>query len=238
MMSINNIIEKLTDNNCKLIKIILLILIIILLVSIYKLRKFYQKKNNIFLTTDNYKEFKILEDKWNIIKNEIPDFDISNNMISRAQEVWLGDSMDKFAEKFNSKAEWFKAWSNSDSWYNFPLIYKNKLVGNAEEICPQTCNILKSFNNIRIAGYSLLIPNGDIQVHNDTTGPNYNSMALNMPLTGKKSSLYVRPHEHTKFYKYTHTNGKAVIFNAEQEHFADNKDNSYRVILYLDFGIN
>ncbi len=239
MDNINNIIiNKLSENNCKVIKILLVISIIILLILLYNLRKHYQKKNNIFLTTDNYKQFKILEENWSIIRDEIPEFDINQIKISREQGVWMGDTMDKFAEKFNNKLEWFKAWSNTDSWYNFPLMYKNKIPGNAEELCPNTCKILKSFNNIRIAGFSLLVPNGDIQSHTDTTGPNFNSMALNMPLVGKKSSLYVRPHDHKNFYKYTHTNGKAVIFNAEQEHFADNKDNSYRIILYLDFGTN
>ena len=233
----NNIINKLTTNNCKLIKLILviliIILIIILLVALYKLRIYCHKKNNIFLTTDKYTKFKILEDNWNTIKDEIPDFDI--NKISIIRDVWYGDSMDKFVNNLNDNVYWFRAQTHIDTWFNFPIMYKNKFVGNVEEICPKTCNLLKSFNNIRIAGFSLLLPNGNIDIHTDETGPTYNSMALNMPLIGKKSSLYIKPNNQDKFVKYTHINGKAVIFNSEQEHYADNKHNSYRVILYIDF---
>lgn len=238
MRLLKNIIYKITENNFKLLKIIIAILIIILLISVYKLDKFYKNKDNIFLKTDKYTQFKILEDNCNIIKNEIPDFDINKDMLSRKQDVWLGDKMDDFAEKINKNVDWFKAWSNTDSWYNYPLIYKNKFVGDVESKCPNTCNILKSFNNIRIAGFSLLTPNGDIQPHNDSTGPTYNSMALNMLLTGTKSSLYVKPYDHINYYQHNHKIGEAIIFNAEQYHFADNKDDSYRVILYIDFDIN
>jgi aspartyl/asparaginyl beta-hydroxylase (cupin superfamily) len=31
--------------------------------------------------------------------------------------------------------------------------------------------------------------------------------------------------------------GKAVIFNSELEHYADNKSNSNRIILYIDFQV-
>lgn len=244
MSNTYNIIDNLTKNNYKLIKIILVILIII--VGIYKLRNYHKKnnisltkdkykENNIFLTTDKYKQFKILEYNWNIIKDEIPDFDINKDMLYRPRETAYGESLDIFIENFKDKAEWTQAWTKNAVWYHFPIIYKNKCVGNVEEICPDTCNLLKSFNNIRVSGFALLLPNGKVDIHHDEVGPTFNSMALNMLLTGKKSSLYIKPNNHDKFLKYTHTNGKAVIFNSEQEHYADNQDNSHRVILYIDF---
>ena len=205
---------------------------------IFRILNYLKTKNKLFLTTKLYPQFKILEDNWEKIRDEIPFFDINKISIERSKDTWIGEKMDKFAEKFKDKVEWFKAWTDSESWYNYPIIYNNNFVANVEEICPNTCNLLKLFNNIRIAGFSLLTPNGDIQIHNDATGPNYNSMAFNMLLYGKKSSLYVKLENQTKFYKYNHKDGKAVIFNSEQYHFADNKDNSHRIILYIDFFTN
>jgi beta-hydroxylase len=222
----------------KIIFLLIIIIIFIILFLACRIIFFFKNKNKIFLTTKQYPQFKILEDNWKIIRKEIPLFNINKISIERSQDTWLGEKMDKFVEKFKNKVEWFKAWADNDSWYNFPIIYNNKFVANVEEICPKTCNLLKIFKNIRIAGFSLLVPNGDIQIHNDTTGPNYNSMAFNMLLTGKNSSLYVKPENSKKFYKYNHKNGRAVIFNAEQYHFADNKYNSNRIILYIDFFTN
>ena len=61
-------------------------------------------------------------------------------------------------------------------------------------------------------------------------------MALNMCLTGDKSSLYIRNKDNI-YEKYIHTNGKLVIFNSEIEHYANNNGDINRVILYIDFAL-
>jgi beta-hydroxylase len=222
------------DNSKKFIVILFFIIFGLLVFFCIRINNYLKIKNKLFLTTKEYPQFKVLEDNWITIRDEIPDFDIKNITLERSQDIWLGNKMDEFAEKFKDEAYWFKAWADSETWYNFPIIYNNAFVGDVEKQCPMTCDILRQFNNIRIAGFSLLSPNGSIQIHSDKTGPTYNSMALNMLLNGEKSSLYVKP-ENKNFFKYSHKDGRAVIFNAEQEHFADNKNDKKRVILYIDF---
>lgn len=70
--------------------------------------------------------------------------------------------------------------------------------------------------------------------------PSYNSLALNLNLTGKNASLFVKPTHSANpnnFYEKKHSN-KAIIFNSEQEHYATNNDSENRVILYIDFDTN
>jgi hypothetical protein len=221
-----------------LLIIFLVIMFLVNVVLIYK--ENYCIKKNIFLTTSihEYQKFKILEHNWEIIRDEIPTFDKDKVIVERPDNIWTGEDMNKFMEIFKEKAVWTKALSNINTktyaWFNFPLVYENKLVGDVEKQCPETSKLLKNFN-IRIAGFSLILANSEIEKHTDNTGPNYNSMALNMNLIGKNTSLFIKPHNNSKFIEYKHKEGDAVIFNSEKLHYAINREDKYRVLLYIDF---
>jgi hypothetical protein len=120
-----------------------------------------------------------------------------------------------------------------EDWYNFPLIYHGKVIDKADKICPQTVKILKKMPYIQIAGFSLLLPNSKLEIHNDETGKKNNSMACNLLLTDNNANLYLFKSGHK--YKYKHKKGKTVIFDSNLKHYADNKDSKNRVILYIDF---
>jgi aspartyl/asparaginyl beta-hydroxylase (cupin superfamily) len=60
-------------------------------------------------------------------------------------------------------------------------------------------------------------------------------MALNLKLIGDICNLYIK--QNNEFIGHNHMTGKAVIFNSELEHYADNKSNSNRIILYIDFQV-
>ena len=96
-------------------------------------------------------------------------------------------------------------------------------------------SMLKQIGNINIAGFSLLLPNSALLPHCDNVGPTYNTMGVNMFLIGKNSSLYVKINN--KFEQYKHEKGKLVIFNSENEHYADNNGDHNRIILYINIGI-
>jgi len=115
-------------------------------------------------------------------------------------------------------------------------MYRNNVIGKAGTICPNTIKLLKSLKNINIAGYSLLIPNSKIEFHTDDTGPSFNSMAFNMKLSGGKSDLKIK--DKNNIYINLHKNGKAIIFNSELQHSAENYSDSNRIILYVDFLTN
>jgi hypothetical protein len=100
----------------------------------------------------------------------------------------------------------------NDVWFNFPLMYRNNVIGKAETICPNTIKLLKSLKNINIAGYSLLIPNSKIEFHTDDTGPTFNSMAFNMKLSGGKSDLKIKDKNNIYITPFSLKNGTLKIY--------------------------
>jgi len=203
-----------------------------------------------FLSTDNpeFKYLKCLEENYMKIKDEIPIFNKSTVSIKRQQGAWYDtDSGTNLLKTLETNKNWVAGWDETNIWYNFPLIANNNVLGEAEKICPFTINLLKEIGrnhtdskqiqnesgNINIAGFSLILPNSQLPIHTDNTGPNFNSMALNMKLVGGICNLYVK--NNNKFISHRHITGKAVIFNSELEHYADNKGTSNRIILYVDF---
>jgi hypothetical protein len=197
----------------------------------------------IFYNTNHYRIVKILEEHWDIIASEIPFFDINNlsNYTERRLEKWINSPNFDFEEYIkNIKSKWYKGCEGIDinnTWYNFPLAYKDNILGEAEKICPKTISLLKKLKCKQIVGYSLLLPNSKIGKHNDITGKYYNSMAGNLLLTDNKKSnliIYNNKEKHT----YDHRQGKMVIFDSTQFHSAENNDPEVRVILYIDFKTN
>jgi aspartyl/asparaginyl beta-hydroxylase (cupin superfamily) len=219
-----------TESIC--ICIIVVILIIFWFIN-YCVSTYKERCDRYFYTIDKYPKMKRIQDNWITIRDEIPKFDINTVTIARQQDEWLNDKADKLYDKLKDNNNWIKSWNDNNTWFNYPLMYNNKIIGKAEETCPNTIKLLKSLNNIQVAGYSLLVPYGEINYHTDSTGPTYNSMAFNMKLTGKRCRLIIR--DKNKEYIHIHIVGKAVIFNSEHEHMADNNSDIDRVILYIDF---
>ena len=205
-----------------------------ILFVIYCYKKYKEKCDRYFLTTNEYPRMKILEDKYLIIKSEIPKFDINTITITRETSDWLNDRADKLFNKLKDNDNWIRSGYDNNVWFNYPLMYKKIPIGKAEKTCPNTINILRSLNNIQVAGYSLLIPKSKIDYHNDLTGPSYDSMAFNMLLTDDDDAD-LKMKINNKIYEYKHKEGKAVIFNSEEMHSAENYTNSNRIILYIDF---
>ena len=214
----------------------LIYIFIICIICIFIIIFLQNKKINTFQNSesnDRYNKFKILEDNYKMILDEIPPFDITKITIERKRNEWNNEEGAMFLDKMNNNIEWVGSWDPSKKWFNFPLMYYNKVIGSAETICPNTIKILKQIGDINIAGFSLLLPTASLIRHTDTTGPNYDSMALNYFLVGDKSNLYVKFNK--KYNTYTHERGKLVIFNSENEHYADNMGTENRIILYVDF---
>jgi len=199
---------------------------------------FYGNQKQIFISSQKYPQFTNIEKNWKIICKEIPKFDINQVKIKRNKDVWNNDKMNQFSKILANDPQWFKSWDDTNVWYSYPLMYHGKVVGKVKDICPNTCKLLEDLSNVRIAGFSLLTPYGILEKHQDDTGPNFKSLALNMNLTGDKCSLLIKPNNKNEYYEYFHQKGKAVIFNAEQWHYAKNYDNKNRIILYIDFWTN
>ena len=191
-----------------------------------------KEKEKLFYTTNDCPEMKIIEDNWQTIAKEIPFFDIENieKMKKRSRLAWNNNEGEKLAK--NMKSEWIKGWQTDSKWFNFPLMYHGKVIDKSDIICSKTIEILKKIPSIQIVGYSILLPKSKLDVHTDEAGKKNNSMAYNLLLTENCANLYV------KNEKYKHKLGKGVIFDSNNEHYADNEDNKIRVILYVEFCIS
>jgi len=228
-----------------------LIIVIVICMTIFPYKQIVNKEenkeenksnndNNIFIENDiifkssnDYPKLKLLENNWEIIKNEIPELDKNKVTISRSQDTWNNQKGLEFVESLKDNKDWVKSWDGNDSWFTFPLIYKDSPVGKAEELCPQTVKLLKQLGGIRIAAYSLLTPNSILPIHHDDTGPTFGSMSMNLLLDGTFCSLYIKHDD--KFVEHKHKLGECVIFNSEVDHYADNRDFFNRTILFVDF---
>jgi hypothetical protein len=183
-----------------------------------------------------FDKLKILEHNYKMILSEIPSFDISTVKIRRNDDEWLDKIPAETFNKLKNANNWVEGWNKEkNTWYNYPLLVNNIVMCNTDKTCPKTIQLLKmSGLKINIAGYALLLPNTKLMVHQDLqTGVTNNKAAVNLMLMGIDSNLYVKD-KNNNFNKYIHEDGKAVIFNSELEHYADNNGSTIRYILYMD----
>lgn len=210
------------------ISLVISVTILILILTII-----YVQKPSLFYTTNDYPKLKIIEDNFQIISSEIPEFDPVNNSYPRRDNSWPSNLDKKRFEEYlqtQVTSTWLQGWQGDCIWYNFPLIYNDQVIDRAGEICPKTIEILNKISGKTIVGFALLTPGSSLYKHRDPTGKKFGSMAANMLLTdNKNANLYVSDQV------YTHSLGKMVIFDSTELHSADNNDNTLRTILYIDF---
>lgn len=216
---------------------IILFFLFVLSITLYLYKKKRITNDKIFYTTDDYTEMKLVEDNWKTIQDEIPNFDKNKDYPMRDKAAWNNNKGDTLFESLKNNKTWVKGWWDDVEWYQFPLVYHNKVIGNADTICPQTIKLLQQIPSIQIAGYAILLPKTKMPVHTDATGKKYSSMAVNMGLKSYDSYLYVK--DDNNFQSKKHGDGNLIIFDSTNEHYAENlDDNNIRVILYMDFKTN
>ena len=222
--------------------LLLLLIFLILLCSSSSLLYFfnYSSKdsngNKLFYSTEDFPELKILEDNWRTIQSEIPTFNPNAKMIRRGRYAWNNKEGEELYDQLKENKEWVRGWMDGVEWYQFPLMYHGEVIGNAEKMCPRTVSLLKGIPNINIAGYALLRPDAKLNKHQDEAGRKNGSMAANMEITGKKSSLYVC-NGFGQFKQKDHSSGQMVIFDSTNTHYAENNDKDNRVILYVELSL-
>ena len=175
-----------------------------------------------------------LEARWQDIASEIPGFNL-HTVACLHPGVWHMETDPKSVEFIAGlKSEWIRGWSG-DQWFNFPLMICDTVVDRAAELCPKTVETLRNISGVNVAGFARMGPHSKLEIHADKVGPSFGSLAVNMQLTGEKSSLYLR--QGRGCLRHLHCSGAAVVFNSELEHYADNLGDCDRVILYLDVSV-
>jgi hypothetical protein len=90
--------------------IFIIIFFIVCIVYLYYIIYDNTIKKQIFYSSNEYPQFKNIEDNWMIIKNEIPDFDINKITIKRNKDVWDNQKMEDFSQLLANDPQWFKSW--------------------------------------------------------------------------------------------------------------------------------
>ena len=118
------------------------------------------------------------------------------------------------------------------NWLNYALMYRGVSFPNNAARCPHTTNIFRMMHNIiNIGGFSLMRPRSKIAPHTDRTGLRDGSLAYHLGLIvpPKRCRLYVGAK-----WRYEKA-GRAIVFDSNIVHHADNTSQADRVILYIDF---
>jgi hypothetical protein len=210
-----------------------IIILIILFVILYKCKTKPFKKCP--------SKMKPLEDNWCMIANEsssLPTHMLESDTNYRVPGEWLNDeSLQRMRTELDEKSGWVYGWQMGEEgpnreWMNWGLIFNGEPCKKNADLCPDTMNILSSIPGIQVAGFSLMMPRSIIKPHTDETGASHGSMAYHLGLNcPPKCNMMIGDN------KMCEQNGKSFIFDATATHWAENKSDDPRMILYIDYKI-
>jgi len=113
-------------------------------------------------------------------------------------------------------------------WKRFYLKWYGEPLASAESLCPQTVALLKSIPSIKAAMFALLPPGSKLNPHRD---PFAGSLRYHLGLITPNSPdcrIFVDGEEHAW------GDGKDVVFDETYVHWAENRTDQTRVILFAD----
>lgn len=168
----------------------------------------------------------------------LPENIIDGPVQARVQADWVGDkALLNVHEQFTTKSGWVYGWQAGEEgpnlkWKNWGIIFDGKVCGENARACPRTTHFLSSIPGIRVAGFSLMMPRSTIHPHTDATGRKFSSMAYHLGLDCPPGCrLFVGQDS------IQEKSGRDFCFDATFVHWAENKSNQPRMILYIDFAI-
>ena len=178
-------------------------------------------------------ELKDLKNFTKIIRDEVDS--LPNNFIMdepRKEGQWVGSEHLKIIANLYSDGQygWLKGWQNPDGWISWPLIWDGKpVVGNCMR-CPETYKILSDIGNIQVAAFSLMKGGVKLESHTDKVVPNYKfTYHLGIKVPEGKCLLH-----HSTSGDFVEKDGRHIILDARQPHWAENLSNEDRIILYME----
>jgi hypothetical protein len=203
---------------------------------------FYDYRKNKFKIFDELKKnVNIIKSEAEYILKHAPKLDIHRNY-----DDW--HNSENYVNKIKNEYGWIRSWSYKDgeaiksegnyNWLNYGLLYFNNEFEKNCEKCPKTLELLNKIKDkINICGFSYFMGNTTIEIHSDETGPSNNSMAMHLGLIIPKNpeTCKLIMKIDNEFYYESEKEGKILIFDATNEHYAYNQSNEDRVVLYIDF---
>jgi beta-hydroxylase len=162
----------------------------------------------------------------------------------RGRSDWSGDD-DFFLDQLDVHG-WVPAWradaptdgredDRNEQWLNYGLVYNGHAFGRNQSLCPRMAALLDPLAPwINVAGLSLMRPLSRIHRHVDSTGASTQSLAYHLGLVvpGEVRHSCKLVVDGLAMYE---EEGRALVFDANRPHYAENNSVGERIILYIDF---
>ena len=172
---------------------------------------FSRVKNTAYIDVNHFPELKLLQDNWEVIRDEA----IGLNNASR---IKASDDLDDLG--FNS---FFRT-----GWKRFYLKWYGATLMSANQLCPNTVALINKIPSIKGAMFAMLPPGARLVKHRD---PYAGSLRYHLGLvTPNSDDCYID----VDGQKYSWRDGEAVIFDETFIHYAENRTDKNRIILFLD----
>ncbi len=161
--------------------------------------------------THDFPAMKNLRDNWQIIRDEA---------VSLSSEGHIRTATGHNDAGFNS---FFK-----EGWRRFYLTWYGESIPSAETLCPKTVALLKATPGVKSAMFALLPPGGKLNPHRD---PFAGSLRYHLGLVTPNSADC---NIHVDGEKYFWRDGEDIMFDETYVHWAENKTDVTRIILFCD----
>lgn len=172
---------------------------------------FSKDTQSAYIDVNKFPELKILQDNWEMIRDEAIHLNDSAQIKASADLDDLG---------FNS---FFRT-----GWKRFYLKWYGANLKSAEQLCPKTVALINTLPNVKGAMFTMLPPGARLGKHRD---PYAGSLRYHLGLvTPNNDDCYIS----VDGQKYSWRDGEAVMFDETFIHYAENKTDHNRIILFLD----
>ena len=168
-------------------------------------------KKSVYIDVGHFPELKVLKDNWKVIRDEA---------VRLNDDTQIKPSKEKDDLGFNS---FFKT-----GWKRFYLKWYGASLYSANKLCPKTVDLINSIPSIKGAMFAMLPPGARLVKHRD---PYAGSFRYHLGL--------ITPNSEDCFIfvdgkKYYWKDGEAVMFDETFIHYAENKTDTNRIVLFLD----
>ena len=172
---------------------------------------FSKLKNTPYIDPKEFPELDILQDNWEMIRDEAA-------QLHSQQAINSSDDLDDVG--FNS---FFKT-----GWKRYYLKWYGASLNSAQGSCPKTVALLEDIPSIKAAMFAMLPPGARLVSHRDPYAGSYRyHMGLDVP---EDDDCYID----VDGEKYSWRNGEVVMFDETYIHYAENKTDQNRIVLFLD----
>ncbi|NEP12736.1 MAG: aspartyl/asparaginyl beta-hydroxylase domain-containing protein [Symploca sp. SIO2C1] len=193
-----------------------------------------------FYEIQDFPKLKALADNWEIIRDEFINLNAPLLHINRVNKSHT-EVYDELVEHMEQGGEygWLKGWGqdgpNSD-WIQYGLVILDSVIPYAIDKMPETIELLRSIQGIKVCALVKLKSNSFITSHTHPEIKEEGLLQLHITLDAAMERNFAYLNVNGEFKQ--HKSGSAVVFDGSLHHFALNASSCDRTILYMEFEKN